>query len=81
MKRLYEFRCLNDDCGIEFDEYVAYEDTPTVKCPDCGSDSKKQISATRLDPKLGLDESFPTMQSKWARIRRQRAKIESRRDE
>lgn len=82
MRRLYEFRCLNsDECGHVFDEYVAYEDIHTVKCPDCGSDSRKQISATQVDPRLGLDPSFPTMQDKWARIRRQRAKIESKRDE
>lgn len=81
MRRIYEFRCRNDDCGAEFDEYVEYADTHLVKCPDCGSDTIKLMSAPRIDPRLGLDESFPSMQAKWARVRRQRAKIESRRDE
>jgi putative FmdB family regulatory protein len=81
MRRLYEFKCVHPECEHNFDEYVAYEDIPSVKCPECGSPTHRLITAPRIDPRLGLDPSFPTMQDKWARVRRQRAKIESRRDE
>lgn len=77
MRRLYEFQCNSTYCQHQFDEYVAYEDIPTVKCPKCGTDTTRHITAPRMDPRLGVDPSFPTMADKWARTRRQRAKIES----
>lgn len=77
MRRLYEFECKNEDCKTRFDEYVTYEDIPTVKCPECGTDTTRLYSPLRMDPRLGVDPSFPTMADKWARTRRQRAKIES----
>lgn len=80
MRRTFEFRCLNEACGQVFDEFVEYESIPTVKCSLCGSATQRQLCAPMIDPKLGLDAaSFPTMGDKWARVRRQRAKIESQR--
>ena len=80
-RQIFEFRCAADACGLVFDEYVAYDDIPSVKCPSCASDTVRQLCAPRIDPRLGLDPaSFPTMADKWARIRRQQAKIESSRD-
>ena len=81
MRKIFVFQCRSADCGHNFDEYVKYDDIPTVKCPLCGSDTRRLITAPMIDPRLGLDpSSFPTMGDKWARVREQRAKIESRRD-
>lgn len=81
MRRLYDFQCLNAACRENFEELVKYEDAGTVRCPKCDSPTRRLIGAPTIDPKLGLDAaSWPTMADKWARIRRQRAQIESKRD-
>jgi len=82
MLRMYDYECLNAKCGEVSEELVRYEDADKVICPICGSPTKRWIGAPMFDPRLGLDAaSFPTMGDKWAKIRRQRKKIESARDE
>lgn len=76
---LFDFECR--DCGLEFEE-LAYRDHPDpVKCPQCHSTSTKRlITGTRIDPRLGVDAaSFPTMGDAWARKRRERSAIEAKR--
>lgn len=77
---LFDYKCR--DCDDVFEELVNRDNPGKVKCPNCKtSNTDRQLCAPRLDPKLGLDaEGFPTMGDKWARIRRQRAKIENGRD-
>jgi putative FmdB family regulatory protein len=79
MRRLYDYECLEAACGHTFEELAKYEDA--VPCPLCEGPTRRLVGAPTIDPRLGLDPaSFPTMGDKWARIRRQRAKIESSRD-
>lgn len=74
---LNDYEC--QECGHVFEE-LADRDA-RIPCPVCNAPSKRLIAAPRIDPRLGLDpEGFPTMADKWARVRRQRAKIESSRD-
>lgn len=75
---LFDFECC--DCGTEFEE-LAYRDHPDpVKCPRCHGSSRRLITGTRIDPRLGVDAtSFPTMGDAWARKRRERAAIENKR--
>ena len=50
-----------------------------VLCPQCSQVSTRQLSAGRIDPKLGLDATaYPTMGDKWAKMRTQRQKIEAK---
>jgi putative FmdB family regulatory protein len=82
MLRLFDFECLDAACGHNFEELVKYEDSDAIRCPLCNSPTRRLIGAPTIDPRLGLDAaSFPTMADKWARVRRQRAKIESKRDQ
>jgi putative FmdB family regulatory protein len=80
MRRLYDFLCKG--CGETFEDLIDPVDGEKPVCGYCGStDATRLISAARIDPRLGLDpDAFPTMGDKWARIRRQRAKIENSRD-
>lgn len=81
MRRLYDFECLEAACGHNFEELVRYEEADTIRCPHCNGPTRRLIGAPTIDPRLGLDAAnWPTMGDKWARIRRQRAKIESSRD-
>jgi putative FmdB family regulatory protein len=76
-RQMFLFRCLRKACGHQFDDYVAYSDIPTVKCEECGHKTERLITAPTIDPRMGLDPSFSTMSDKWAKVREQRAKIES----
>lgn len=79
MRRLYDYECLDTVCSHNFEELAKYEEQ--VPCPQCKGPTRRLVGAPTIDPKLGLDAaSWPTMGDKWARIRRQRAKIESKRD-
>lgn len=81
MLRLWDFECQNHvTCNHTFEEMVKYEDASSVLCPRCNGPTTRLIGTPMIDPKLGLDAaSYPTMGDKWARIRRQRQKIESSR--
>lgn len=81
MLRTYDYECKDARCGTTFEELVRYEDADKQRCPVCNGPTRRLIGAPRIDPKLGLDAaSWPTMGDKWARIRRQRKQIESKRD-
>ena len=56
----------------EFEELC--ERCDELPCPQCGEPAKRVISGTRLDPKMGLSDDFPTMASKWEKRTRARAK-------
>jgi len=80
MRRLFDFLCKNTDCGHQFEELVHYDDIASTVCPECGGPTRRLIGAPMIDPRLGLDAAnWPTMGDKWARIRRQRKQIESKR--
>lgn len=73
---LFDFEC--GKCRLVFEELVPHN-VRDVVCP-CGYLAKRLVSAPRIDPRLGVNaDSFPTMGDKWARVREQRAKIESKR--
>lgn len=75
----FDFRCQSEVCKHKFTDMVK-PDVFQAACPECGGESKRLISAPRLDPRLGLDpESFPTMGDKWAKKHRQRRRIEDER--
>lgn len=77
---LFDYMCC--DCGEQFEELVDRDNPDPVKCPTCDQlDTKRLTTWHHIDPKLGIQSgSFPTMGDKWARIRRQRQKIEAKRD-
>jgi len=82
MRRLWDFECKNATCGHGYEDLVSDEERDTQTCPLCGGPVSRLIGTPMFDPKLGLDAgTWPTLGDKWARIRRQRAKIEKRRDE
>jgi len=68
---LFDFEC--PECGNIFEELV-YRNVFRAKCPECDSKAVRQVSAPRLDPRLGLDSSFPTAVDKWERTRREHHK-------
>lgn len=73
---LYDFKCTN--CEHKFEEMVKSSQL-SIPCPNCSSESKRLISAPRLDPRMGLDpEGNPTMADRWAKTRKQRAQIEKK---
>lgn len=80
MRRLYDFECKNSACGEIFEELVYSHELEIQKCPICDSPSRRLIGTPRIDPRLGLDPAFSTMGDKWAKIRRQRKQIESKRE-
>lgn len=47
---------------------VAERNDP-VECEVCGQPAGLEIQTAAFDPRMGLDPSFPTMQSKWAKAR------------
>jgi hypothetical protein len=70
---LFDFTCLG---GHTFEELVPSE-TQTCDCPVCGSSSKRIISGTHADPRMGLTNDFPTAAAKWEKKQRQRAKVDN----
>lgn len=75
-RRLFEFECPK---GHLFDDLWDTNTPENVECPKCSLVSKRLISATRIDPKLGVNASaFPTMGDRWERIRRQRTEIDNK---
>lgn len=74
---LHDYAC---GCSNTFEELVEADKRDSVKCPLCGSLAKRQLSAPRLDTRLGVDAaSFPTLGDKWVRNRAQRQRIEEAR--
>ena len=79
MRILFDFEC--NACAEVFEELVTRAESLEVKCPRCTGATTRLIGAPTIDPNLGLDAaSFPTMGDKWARVRRQRKLIESKRE-
>jgi len=74
---LFDFRC--QQCTSVFDDMVK-PDVYEAPCPKCGGTGTRLISAPRIDPRMGVDPSFPTMGDKWARVREQRKIYEERRE-
>lgn len=74
---LFDFQCTR--CADTFEELVQ-KDVKNLECPRCGYVANRLISAPRMDPRLGVDpDHFPTMGDRWAKVREQRQKIESKR--
>lgn len=75
---LSDYECTG--CGHIFEE-LADRDTPElVKCTSCGEFlCRRLITGTRLDYRMGVDSSMPTMADKWARMHRQKATQERKR--
>ncbi len=75
---LFDFQCPNQEHPV-FEELSDTNSGDPVLCPQCFLISTRQLSAGRIDPKLGLDAtSYPTMGDKWAKMRTQRQKIEAK---
>lgn len=66
---MFDFEC--ESCG-KFERLVDSK-SQTVQCG-CGKEAKRLISPVRLDWKMGVDTSLPTMADKWARMHEQKAK-------
>lgn len=67
-------------CGHIFEELADRDAPETVKCEQCGQFScKRLITGTRIDPRLGVDPSYPTLYDAWARKRKQAAAQERKR--
>ena len=51
---LYEYKCINNECGHEFEENISIKlDSKTHKCPKCGKMAEKQISRSSFALKGG----------------------------
>lgn len=76
---LFDHEC--QKCAHVFEELVDRDSPDPVKCPSCNQlDTKRLIGSFMIDPKMGLDAaSFPTMGDRWANMREQRRRAESRR--
>jgi hypothetical protein len=70
---MWAFEC--PDCG-EFEELC--ERCDELPCLRCGKPAKRVISGTRLDPKMGLTQDFPTMASRWEKKRKSQERYEAR---
>lgn len=68
---LFDFVCPNNHC---FEEFQQYGDNEELPCPQCDEPAKRIISGTRLDPKMGLTQDFPSMAAKWEKRTRARAR-------
>lgn len=74
-KRLYDFSC-EKGCGIWFEDLV-YEFENEAKCPNCGKQAVKQISAPNIWwRKMGVDTDFPTAASKWEKMQRSKSRTD-----
>lgn len=74
-KRLYDFNC-SPGCGIWFEELV-YEFETEYKCPNCGKNAAKQISAPRIGwRQMGVDTDFPTAAAKWDKMQWSKSKTD-----
>lgn len=69
---LFDFECPE---GHIFEDLIQ-SNTNSVECPRCGTQAKRMISGTHLDPKMGLSNDFPSMARKWEKKTRQRAKTD-----
>jgi putative FmdB family regulatory protein len=69
---MWDFACTA--CPTVFEDLQDYHDHAPSVCPNCGGPALRTISGTRLDPKMGLSNDFPTMADRWAKKTRQRAR-------
>jgi hypothetical protein len=68
MLRVFDFTCTA--CGTTREEFVDH-DRHAIPCP-CGGKASRQLAAPRLDWRhMGLDASFPSAWSKWAKAKRE----------
>lgn len=74
---LFDHRC--SECSKVFEELVERDGPKTANCPDCGGLADRQLGSLRMDPKLGVDPSYPTMADKWVKRRLQHQRIEEKR--
>jgi len=70
---MFDWRC--NDCDRKF-EGLAKSSETTRTCKHCGSTAHRIVSPVRLDWRMGVDSSMPTMADKWARMHTEKAKIE-----
>lgn len=69
---MYDYRCPN---GHEFEEMNSVAQREHAECFSCGKIADKVIlTAARIDPKMGLDPSFPGMYAKWRKDATARAR-------
>jgi putative FmdB family regulatory protein len=68
---IWDFECPDQHV---FEDLQAYADNAEIPCPRCGKGAKRMVSGTRLDPRMGLSNDFPTMADKWEKKTRQRAR-------
>lgn len=73
---LFDFRC--QQCTSRF-EHMVKPDVYEAPCPKCGGTATRLVAAPRIDPRMGVSSSFPTMADRWAKVRVQRKIIEERR--
>jgi putative FmdB family regulatory protein len=74
---LFDFECPH--CGLSFEDFVNTSSPETVNCSECATPATKQITGTRIDPRLGVHaDAFSTMGDKWMKVREQRQKIEAK---
>lgn len=75
MKRMFDFLC------DEYHESEAFVDSEvrTIKCPVCGKDSHRLVSAPQIKLE-GFTGAFPDAYDKWARNRAEKLKQEQKRN-
>lgn len=67
MLRMFDFTCTK--CENTFEELIDHDKT-VLPCPECGSDSVRQLAAPRLDwQHMGTDPGFPSAYDKWAKAK------------
>lgn len=68
----YVYKCKN---GHETDSLRKVEDrhNPT-QCDTCAQPATLEVQTSVFDPRMGLDQGFPSAYDKWAKVRRNAAK-------
>lgn len=77
-KMMYDFECdasrEGGGCGIFFEDRV-YSFEQETKCPNCGRQAARVLSAPKIWWKrFGVDTSFPTASAKWEKMQREKAR-------
>lgn len=74
MRIMLDFECSGDSCG-RIEEHIVESHTETVDCP-CGGVMKRCLSAPTIRLE-GISGAFPTAHDHWAKIREEKARIDS----
>jgi len=74
---IFDFLC---ECGNKFEKLIDPHEHEAM-CSKCGKEAPRIISPVRLDWRMGVDSSMPTMYDKWEKMHKQAAKADKKNSE